>query len=132
MTDKEDLVQIQSSGSDQTFDRSINIENEIPSSTPTEVTTRVNADQKLLYLDGLRGILCLIVVFSHCLLMAKSFHNEKFSIFFRPWMQHSPLRLLVAGEFAVAGFFVLSGCVLVRRYLEYFNDTKILFSGFIR
>lgn len=102
------------------------------SPTSNEVTTRLNAIPKLLYLDGLRGILCLIVVFSHCLLMGKTNHEENFSIFFRPWIQHSPLRLLVAGEFAVASFFVLSGCVLVRRYFEHFNDNSILYSGIIR
>jgi peptidoglycan/LPS O-acetylase OafA/YrhL len=132
MTDTEYIVQIQNNDSHETSDGCINIENESPSSVPTEVTTRVNAEQKLLYLDGLRGILCLIVVFCHCLLMGKTSHEEHFSTFFRPWMQHSPLRLLVAGEFAVAGFFVLSGCVLVHRYLGHFNDNNILFSGLIR
>jgi peptidoglycan/LPS O-acetylase OafA/YrhL len=137
MTDKDHLFQIQGNNSYNTLDKCIsvpitNVENELPSSIPTEPTTRINADPKLLYLDGLRGILCLIVVFSHCLLMGKTNHEQKFSIFFYPWMQHSPLRLLVAGEFAVAGFFVLSGCVLVRRYVEHFNDNNILISGLIR
>ncbi|CAF4627340.1 unnamed protein product, partial [Rotaria sp. Silwood2] len=137
MTDQTDLVQVKSSNSHQTYDSCINIsvtnvQNEECPSIPTEVTTRLNAVPKLLYLDGLRGILCLIVVFSHCLLMGKIDHEESFSIFFRPWMQHSPLRLLVAGEFAVAGFFVLSGCVLVRRYFENFNDKSTLLSGLIR
>jgi peptidoglycan/LPS O-acetylase OafA/YrhL len=132
MFDKEFQVHIQNSGSYETLDSAINTENESPLSIPTEPTTRVNADQKLLYLDGLRGILCLIVVFSHSLLMGKSIHDENFSIFFHPFMQHSPLRLLVAGEFGVAGFFVLSGCVLVRRYLEHSNETNILTSGLFR
>ncbi|CAF1349705.1 unnamed protein product [Didymodactylos carnosus] len=46
-------------------------------------------------------------------------------------MQHSPLRLLVAGEFAVSGFFVLSGHVLVHRYMQK-KDSSILISGLIR
>jgi peptidoglycan/LPS O-acetylase OafA/YrhL len=137
MADKHHLVQIQSTSSYDTLDRGVSVpitavKNESPSSVPIEPTTRVNANPKLLYLDGLRGILCLIVVFSHCLLMGKTNHEQNFSIFFYPWMQHSPLRLLVAGEFAVAVFFVLSGCVLVRRYLEHFDDNKILLSGLIR
>ncbi|CAM4864631.1 unnamed protein product [Rotaria socialis] len=139
MINQQHLVEIENSSIDQITNRCIdisvtNVENDLLSSTPltTEVTTRSNAISKLLYLDGLRGILCLIVVFSHALLMGKTKHEEKFSIFFRPWMQHSPLRLLVAGEFAVASFFVLSGCVLVRRYFELFNDISILFSGTIR
>jgi peptidoglycan/LPS O-acetylase OafA/YrhL len=98
----------------------------------TELTVRINANPKLSYLDGLRGILCLVVVFSHSILMGKSNHEQTFSIFFRPWIHHSPLRLLVAGEFAVAGFFVLSGCVLVRRYFEYSDNGTILISGLIR
>lgn len=125
MNDKDHLVQIQeNNSSDQPSIEHVDTEKESP--------TRVNADEKLLYLDGLRGILCLIVVFSHCLLMGKGNHEENFSIFYQPWMHHSPLRLLVAGEFAVAGFFVLSGCVLVRRYFEKFNENKILLSGIIR
>ncbi|CAF1486929.1 unnamed protein product [Rotaria sordida] len=136
MTDREPLVEINTNQVYQIPDTSINVPvinvtNE-SSSIPTEVTTRSNAVPKLLYLDGLRGILCLIVVFSHCLLMGKTTHDESFSIFYRPWMHHSPLRLLVAGEFAVAGFFVLSGCVLVRRYFEHFDDNSILFSSLIR
>ncbi|CAF2066304.1 unnamed protein product [Rotaria magnacalcarata] len=139
MINQQYLVEIENSSINPIANRCIdisvtNLENDLLSSTPltTEVTTRSNAISKLLYLDDLRGILCLIVVFSHALLMGTANHEEKFSIFFRPWMQHSPLRLLVAGEFAVASFFVLSGCVLVRRYFEHFNDISILFSGIIR
>ena len=125
MNDKDYLVQIQENiGSDQPLTEHVNSENAAP--------TRMNADEKLLYLDGLRGILCLIVVFNHCLLMGIGIHEENFSIFYRPRLHHSPFRLLVAGEFAVAGFFVLSGCVLVRRYLDKFNENKILLNGIIR
>ena len=42
--------------------------------------TRVNVDQKLLHLNGLCGLLCLIVVLHHCLLMAKGVHQENYSI----------------------------------------------------
>ena len=94
MSDNEHLVDIPSNSSYQAFNGHVNLEIEPPS---TEETTRINADPKLLYLDGLRGILCLLVIFSHSLLMGKTKHAENFSIFFRPWMQHSPLRLLVAG-----------------------------------
>jgi len=127
MTAKEQIAHVQSDNVYQTFDTSI----QVPV-TESPTTARINANEKLLYLDGLRGILCLIVVLSHSLLMGKTNHEENFSIFFHPWIQHSPLRLFVAGEFAVAGFFVLSGCVLVRRYLEHSNDISIVISGLIR
>ena len=94
--------------------------------------TRINANPKLSYLDGLRGLLCLIVVTSHTLLMGDGKHDQSFSIFYRPWLHHWPLRLFIAGEFAVATFFVLSGYVLARRYLEQCDDTAILISGLIR
>lgn len=94
--------------------------------------TRINANPKLSYLDGLRGLLCLIVVISHTLLMGKTNSDQSVSIFFRSWLHHWPLRLFVAGEFAVASFFVLSGCVLARRYLEHCDDRQIIISGLIR
>ncbi len=39
---------------------------------------------------------------------------------------------MAAGEWAVAGCFVLSGCVLVRRYVEHSNDINISISSLIR
>lgn len=95
-------------------------------------TTRLNANPKYSYLDGLRGILCLIVVLSHTLLMGNAQTNRQTSIFFQPWLHNGPLRILIAGEFAVASFFVLSAFVLTRRFLENSADSTILISGLMR
>lgn len=85
--------------------------------------TRIGADKKLEYLDGVRGIMCLIVLCDHWLMMG--YHDRptsptgtaagplKESPFFGSLLTRTPLRIFVAGEFAVATFFVLI-CAIYR------------------
>ena len=85
-----------------------------PASQSPAVPTRIGADQKLEYLDGVRGIMCLVVLCDHWLMMG---YYDRFtpvpaaplqsSPFFDYPLTRSPLRVFVAGEFAVATFFVL-------------------------
>ena len=80
-------------------------------------------NEKVNYLEGLRGIACIIVVIHHfcCAyypvfigLVEPTRENVKGS-----WqIANSPLRLLWAGQFSVVLFFVLSGNVLTRRYVQ--------------
>jgi peptidoglycan/LPS O-acetylase OafA/YrhL len=80
---------------------------------------KIEMTAKLDYLDGVRGIACLIVVMDHWLTMgmpqnplSASLYPQT-SVFWEPWLFHTPLRIAIAGEFAVAVFFVLSGFVLL-------------------
>lgn len=85
--------------------------------------TRLPADQKTEYLDGVRGIMCLVVLCDHWLMMGyydrpASAHADpqKASPFFAYALNRSPIRIFVAGEFAVATFFVLR-CFFDPHYL---------------
>jgi hypothetical protein len=99
------------SASNVKLEISLSLPGTSPSPAAPAVATRVGADKKLEYLDGLRGIMCLIVLCDHWLMMG--YYNRPASVsadanpFFGYSLTRSPLRILVAGEFAVATFFVL-------------------------
>ncbi len=63
------------------------------------------------YLDALRGIAALIVVFHHCLLTFSPMEAADAGMI-SALLIYTPLRLLWAGQAAVMVFFVLSGFVL--------------------
>ena len=70
------------------------------------------------YLDSVRGIACMIVVFMHF-----------FTFFEKPhWaiLQIPPLNFLLSGGFAVCIFFVLSGFVLSYKFIGNGNKWKII------
>ncbi|MDP1801223.1 MAG: acyltransferase [Bacteroidota bacterium] len=82
--------------------------------------------KKLAYLEGLRGIAALIVVFHHLVLLfypalnyGNSFNTTINTI------AVSPLNIFYNGDFAVCLFFVLSGYVLSYKYILT-NDPHIL------
>src|SRR4051794_31640327 len=54
------------------------------------------------------------------------------SIFWQSWLHRTPLRLLVAGEFAVAIFFTLSSYVLLVRFFRARQQSQLIYSGMIR
>lgn len=86
-------------------------------------TVRVAPNERVLSLDGLRGVGALVVVVYHALLIVPAISAmylapangvlaspPMFSV--RWWMYSTPLRLLWGGHEAVLVFFVLSGMVL--------------------
>ncbi len=94
--------------------------------------------EKIGYLDGLRGLAALDVVFAHLLEMflplmvigsgggyAVAAHFEGLETFVR-W---SPLNLFYAGQFAVCIFFVLSGYVLTYKFFLKRDDEAIISSA---
>ena len=77
-------------------------------------TVKVN---KLQYLEGLRGICALLVIFHHF----RQFFNSSKYRFRIPWLDDNPyIRLLFHGEYQVSLFFFLSGRVLT---LSLFSKT---------
>jgi len=92
---------------------------------------------KLLYLEGLRGIAAIMVAVHHFLLafypsyffggdLSMTHTNGLELAYFR-----SPLSFITNGEFMVAIFFILSGYVLSHSYYKT-NRTEILVSSAIR
>ena len=86
------------------------------------------AAPRLAYLETLRGLAALTVVFSHIFATA-NLHG------WAAWLAlaaiHSPLSLLVNGRGAVIFFFTLSGYVLTLHALEA-NDTRMIVRGAVK
>lgn len=78
------------------------------------------SEKKLLYLNGLRGLAALIVVFSHySLSFFPALHTGNPSDVynsFELFVSASPLNVFYNGSFAVFIFFILSGFVLSYKY----------------
>ncbi|WP_019915138.1 acyltransferase family protein [Paenibacillus sp. HW567] len=78
------------------------------------------SDSKLLYLNGLRGVAALVVVFSHYTLsFFPALHTGNTSDVynsFELFVSGSPLNVFYNGSFAVFIFFILSGFVLSYKY----------------
>jgi len=82
--------------------------------------------RKLAYLDGLRGIAAMIVVFHHLALMfcpAMVYGEDTASL--AKFCSTTPLNIFYNGDFAVSLFFVLSGYVLSYKYVL-LNDPRII------
>ncbi len=75
---------------------------------------------KLLYLESLRGIAALVVVLSHFALAffpaTESGRASPLHTPFDLWFYNNPLGIILAGNFSVCLFFVMSGYVLVRPF----------------
>lgn len=100
------------------------------------VVRRRNRD-RLLALDGLRGIAAFVVVLHHLLLIAEpvsapSGEPPPLSVWW--WLERTPFKLLTAGREAVIVFFVLSGLVVVLPALKRvdFSWPGLLASRFVR
>jgi Predicted acyltransferases len=90
---------------------------------------------KVRYLDGLRGVAAFIVVLHH---FAAAFYPAAYLGLdlaqhspFEPWLLTTPLGLLIAGNFSVCIFFILSGFVLTNSFFRS-GDGKSLSSLAVR
>lgn len=91
---------------------------------------------KIVYLDGLRGVAALTVVFSHLVYMLfPAMQTGDFSTAHFPLVEklvrYSPLSLIYGGSLAVYIFFVLSGYVLTYKYFKT-RRQEIVVSGALR
>lgn len=97
---------------------------------------------RIIYLEGLRGIAALVVVFEH---LMKMFYPNAFSdqIILTNgdsawrWLSYPPFNMLHNGAWAVTLFFVLSAYVLALKYFHneapsFFQTAKTIFARYIR
>ncbi len=104
-------------------------------SSPYKKPSLIMIKQKILYLDGVRGLASFIVVIHHFLLAFYPAHltgnahetnlgNGALELFF----SKSPFNVFIGGNFAVCIFFVLSGYVLSYKLFEKSNDYILFYS----
>jgi peptidoglycan/LPS O-acetylase OafA/YrhL len=89
---------------------------------------------KFRYLDGLRGVAALVVVFDHLAFMyipyAINAGGEPHGL--GPVIHNTPLQLLVAGDLAVSIFFILSGIVLSAKFFRTGQEGVVMASAIKR
>lgn len=88
--------------------------------------------QKVLFLDGIRGLAALIVVFSHIIqmfyvsLLNGDSMKSRFPLEWENIIRTSPINLFYNGNFSVFIFFVLSGYVLSLKFFKTKNNSVLL------
>lgn len=88
--------------------------------------------KKVQYLEGLRGLAALIVVFAHYVQFYYSdplFYNPQSSLEY--YLSKTPFNLTYNGNFAVCVFFVLSGYVLSMKFFQE-KSMDIIYSSAVR
>ncbi|HCP1671223.1 TPA: acyltransferase [Escherichia coli] len=87
------------------------------------------------YLDGLRGICCLLVVIDHCINTFKPDLRytglDGIGGIIRRIIQLSPLNIIYTGNISVYIFFILSGYVLSIKYFRS-RENKLILDGVIK
>ncbi|MBD2845513.1 acyltransferase family protein [Paenibacillus sp. IB182496] len=88
----------------------------------------LSSNNKLFYLDGLRGLAALVVVISHYIQVfypaALNGKAEQAHFKWDTWYGYSPVNLFYNGQFAVCLFFALSGYVLNVKLFDKKLDDK--------
>ncbi|MCE0497221.1 MAG: acyltransferase [Methylacidiphilales bacterium] len=96
----------------------------------------IKSSARLLHLDGLRGLAALFVVIAHFFNLfdyALIDGLPKDSLVgIEPWIARSPLNIIFGGGVMVQIFFVLSGYVLVRSFMENSSFLGALSRRYIR
>lgn len=83
---------------------------------------------RLPYIEGIRGIACLLVVFCHlsCVFLPNYYNiSETSNTFEKIWI-YSPLNVFNNGNFSVQCFFVLSGYLITRKIYKQRCGTKFI------
>lgn len=80
----------------------------------------MNNDDRINYIDGLKGLLAVLVVFCHlsCVFLPGLYYLEKASNNFELTWINSPLNIITNGTFSVQFFFVISGFLITRNVLK--------------
>lgn len=95
-------------------------------------------NEKIKHLDSIRGIACLVVVFSH---LALIFYPQLHAFTYDPkipqsdilkFIHNSPFAFFYSGSSAVYCFFVLSGFVLSRSMIKKGGGVRLLVSNIIK
>lgn len=94
--------------------------------------------EKIYYLDGIRGLAALIVVFGHFMnayypaLLTASIEVSHFESYIDVKLADTPFNLVFNGYFAVSIFFVLSGFVLTNKFFKSSGNEFIVSSAIRR
>lgn len=85
--------------------------------------------ERLGYIDGIRGIASLFVVFCHlaCVFLPQLYYYDQDSAISRIWI-NTPLNIITNGRFSVQWFFILSGFLITRK--TYTRCEKAIMSPF--
>lgn len=80
----------------------------------------IDVKERILYIDGMRGVLAVLVVVNHvvCAFFPWFFYNSRAtSIISKLWV-NGPLNALTNGNFAVQLFYIISGYLISKKYIE--------------
>jgi peptidoglycan/LPS O-acetylase OafA/YrhL len=97
-----------------------------------------NNESRIKYLDGIRGVAAMIVMFHHLitsfypkLCVRDPFFLDDQSLFMKI-IASTPIRIFYHGDFAVSLFLVLSGYVITWKYFNRIDDNYIASGAFRR